>query len=196
MKKVLLLILLTTFSGHFFPQIKLSDPQGTEQRLRQHINYLSSDQLEGRESGSKGESLAVAYVTKQFSELGLRPGCVNGFEQSFTFTKGINFDKSTCSLTLDGKSLELNVDYYPLPYSSSGKVSAQTVFVKYGLIAPKLKYDDYQNLKNLNGKIFIMDVSRPWKKPEDSSAWAPFVDLRLRIDSAISKGAEIGRAHV
>ena len=43
-------------------------------QLRYDVAYLSSDLLEGRETGTKGEALAAAYVASRFDEIGLRPG--------------------------------------------------------------------------------------------------------------------------
>ncbi len=39
--------------------------------LKQDVEYLSSDELEGRETGTKGERLAASYIKKRFQDLGL-----------------------------------------------------------------------------------------------------------------------------
>ena len=40
---------------------------------RKHIEYLASDDLEGREAGEKGQKLAGAYLMQSFSSYGLPP---------------------------------------------------------------------------------------------------------------------------
>jgi hypothetical protein len=41
--------------------------------LQQHVQYLADDALEGRRTGTKGEKLAMEYISRQFKELGLAP---------------------------------------------------------------------------------------------------------------------------
>jgi hypothetical protein len=40
--------------------------------LKKHIEFLASDKLEGRGTGSKGEQKAAKYIAKQFKKIGLR----------------------------------------------------------------------------------------------------------------------------
>jgi Zn-dependent M28 family amino/carboxypeptidase len=46
---------------------------------------LSSDELEGRRTGSKGEELAANYIKKRFKELNVEPIGENGYFQEFSF---------------------------------------------------------------------------------------------------------------
>src|SRR5579859_1907052 len=46
--------------------------------IRSVIETLSSDDFEGREPGSHGETLTVDYITSQFKKLGLAPGNPDG----------------------------------------------------------------------------------------------------------------------
>jgi hypothetical protein len=43
----------------------------TEDRLKKHLAYLASDELEGRETGMKGQFLAAEYIAAQFESFGL-----------------------------------------------------------------------------------------------------------------------------
>ena len=40
--------------------------------LKKHIEYLASDKLEGRGTGTKGEQKAAKYIAKQFKKIGLK----------------------------------------------------------------------------------------------------------------------------
>ena len=42
------------------------------ERLRAHIEYLASDKLEGRRTGTAGANLAAEYIAREFSRYGLR----------------------------------------------------------------------------------------------------------------------------
>lgn len=51
--------------------------------MAEHIEYLASDELEGRAPGSRGGRLARAHVAGAFEELGLEPaGDGGGFEHA------------------------------------------------------------------------------------------------------------------
>ena len=49
------------------------------------VEYLSSDELEGRSTGSKGEELAANYIKKRFKEMNVKPIAKNGYFQEFSF---------------------------------------------------------------------------------------------------------------
>ena len=56
------------------------------QQLQIDIVYLSSDYLEGRETGKRGEKLAAKYIISRFKEIGLVPkGTGNNWLQPFQF---------------------------------------------------------------------------------------------------------------
>src|SRR5258707_4872021 len=42
------------------------------ERLRAHIEYLASDKLEGRRTGTAGANLAAEYIAREFARYGLR----------------------------------------------------------------------------------------------------------------------------
>jgi hypothetical protein len=43
------------------------------ERVRAHVKYLASDELQGRGMGQKGSDLAADYIGKQFESYGLKP---------------------------------------------------------------------------------------------------------------------------
>ncbi len=47
-------------------------------RLRAHVDYLASDELEGRGVGTRGIEAAAEYIAAQFEEMGLQPGAADG----------------------------------------------------------------------------------------------------------------------
>ena len=50
-------------------------------RIRGHVQFLASDELEGRETGSRGYNIAAAYVASQFASMGLKPAGIGGLYQ-------------------------------------------------------------------------------------------------------------------
>ncbi|RYF55460.1 MAG: M28 family peptidase, partial [Cytophagaceae bacterium] len=53
-------------------------------RITRHINYLASDKMKGRGTGSAENQKAAAYVVKHFKKAGLKPLGSAGFYQAFT----------------------------------------------------------------------------------------------------------------
>lgn len=155
--------------------------------LRQHIGYLASDKLEGRNTGSKGERKAYQYIIKQYEQLGIAPMGEKGYLQPFDFTYGKKLTGKN-QLAINGVSLKLNEDYYPVNISGNGNVSGKIVDVGFGIVAPAIGYDSYKNLPNLKGSIYLMECSTP-EGDNPHSKYGPFADLKTRIDNAKSKGA-------
>lgn len=62
-----------------FTQEKLEDAMWSfietinENDLKAHLSFLASDELEGRETGQRGQKLAAKYLATQFQKLGLAP---------------------------------------------------------------------------------------------------------------------------
>ena len=51
--------------------------------LKQHIYYLASDKLSGRNTGSKGEKQSYKYLIGQYKKMGLLPKGEKGYLQRY-----------------------------------------------------------------------------------------------------------------
>ncbi len=70
---LLFLILFQTFSPNAISQkLRKADKEIVEE-LQSDIDYLSNDKLEGRRSGTSGETLASDYIISSFIKAGLKP---------------------------------------------------------------------------------------------------------------------------
>src|SRR6185295_13587315 len=67
-----LILVLALIAGAAAQQPSASQP--SVGRLRQIVEYLASDALEGRRTGTAGAKDAADYIAHEFSLLGLRPG--------------------------------------------------------------------------------------------------------------------------
>ncbi len=61
-----------------------------QNNLKKDVSYLASDELEGRQTGTRGEKAAATYIKNRFKELELLPKGTNGFIQPFTFKPKTN----------------------------------------------------------------------------------------------------------
>src|ERR1035437_1715621 len=156
--------------------------------MKATISYLSSDKLEGRETGTKAEKLAYNYIIEQFKKIGLTPMGTDGYLQEFPFTEGVNYGKGT-RLSVNGKTYNRWEDWYVLPYTPNGieGVSGELVFVNFGISTKN--YDNYADIKqNLKGATFLIEISSP-DGMTPHSKYKDVSDIRTKIDTAVSRGA-------
>ncbi len=168
-----------------------SSPEITADELKTHIKYLASDELEGRGSGTPGNTKAAQYLVEQFRAYGLQPAGENGtYYQTFEFVSAVKEgNDNAMTVEANGKraSLKLDTDFRPLGFSSDGKISAPLFFAGYGISAPEKKYDDYDN-QDVKGKIVVVLRYGPDGNDMHSEFYR-FTALRNKVRVARDKGA-------
>jgi hypothetical protein len=123
-----------------------------------HVAVLSTDEMEGRNTGSEGYRKAAQYVAEQFRKYGARPGNGDSYFQSVDFISrtirepesSLEFTgpRGTATIRL-GKEAEFGMSLEPAP-----AVEASLVFVGYGLMVPEIGHDDFAGL-DLKGKVAV-----------------------------------------
>src|SRR5580658_5057023 len=83
--------------------IAASAPDGA--RWWSYVEFLASDKLEGRNTGSEGHRKAAQYVAAEFERDGLKPAGTQGYIQPVEF-KTLQLDESGSSLTLIHRAKE------------------------------------------------------------------------------------------
>lgn len=91
------------------------------ENLKDHVAYLADDKLEGRQTGSKGEELAMQYIADQYKEIGLEPKGTTGYIQQFEINEGKQVGAASY-FKINGKPLELNKEYFPMAFSANSSV--------------------------------------------------------------------------
>ncbi len=162
--------------------------------LQAHIKYLSSDELEGRLTGTEGERKAHEYIANQWKKAGISPAGSKGYLQPFEFTyRIVSADNRQLIIEnfLDGGPKLLGIDdYYPISGSGNGSVSAECVKVGFGIVAPEMNYNDYAGHVDIEGKVFVIDVSNP----DAGNAHSKFAEFS--IQKRIAKAKEMGAVAV
>ncbi|MBN1685883.1 MAG: M28 family peptidase, partial [Spirochaetales bacterium] len=128
--------------------------------LSSHVQYLASDALQGRYTGTPGIGDAERYIADVFAGLGLSP--LPGEEDFFLEfdLKSTSYDPEETVLLLDGTGYALGEDFRPFPFSADGIVESEVVFAGYGITAPEYRYDDYAGL-DVRGKIVLIMRHEP-----------------------------------
>jgi aminopeptidase YwaD len=163
--------------------------EAVEKRIRRDIGILAGDSLQGREAGTEGEYMARTYIAKQFEEIGLKPMFIPyTYFQDFTYND-VHYYGRNNRMIINGKKLKLYKDYYAISFTGNDSIMGDVVSVGYGLTIPDKGYDDYKDLKDLGGKIFIVYTSLPdqFKKDPNFEKYSGKLD---KVKTAISKGAK------
>ncbi|MEW5849771.1 MAG: M28 family peptidase [Myxococcota bacterium] len=167
--------------------------------LMQHIRALSSDEMDGRLTGTPGEQRATQYVADVFQSLGLQPVGDNGtFFQSFPFTAGLNPGPGNKLVVTgrDGKARELAMhkDWRPLAFSVTGNIPvSDVVFAGYGISAPAAEgmeeYDSYVHLDVKDKWVVVLRYMPESLTPEQRLHVGRYAPLRHKAMLARDKGA-------
>lgn len=125
---------------------------------RTHLEYLASNELEGREAGEKGQKLAAAYLMQNFSSF--RIPALNGtYFQKFGLSVTV---PEKIKIIVNNDTLFHYEDFiHNSDFADTNFSNAPTVFIGYGI-----EDDNYNELKGLDlkGKVVIINDKEPKNK--------------------------------
>jgi Zn-dependent M28 family amino/carboxypeptidase len=130
--------------------------------IRAHVKFLSSDLLEGRGPGTRGDALATNYIASQFESYGLETSLQKVPLLGITTVEA----KTEIAFTKDGKPLGAALKYRDefaggdQTQTESSSLDSEVVFVGHGVVAPEYRWDDYKGL-DTRGKTLVMLVDDP-----------------------------------
>lgn len=160
----------------------------TPKSFLSHIEYLASDELKGRDTGSEGLRMAADYIVKRLKQWGVAAPFDNGsYFQHFLYKGRASVgEKSSLVLERNGwkKRFILGRDFTPMNFSKNGSASGKLVFAGYGITAPEKNYDDYAGI-NAEGKVLIIMRHTPWENRRNRHAhFSTKVEVALRNKAA------------
>jgi hypothetical protein len=166
------------------------------QRVRADVEFLASDSLEGRDTGSRGYLIAADYVASQFRAIGLEPaGEKGGWFQQVPFRRASFETPPRMTLTVGGKTVALeqgkDAGVRPSVTAKTRYLTAGFVFVGYGLKDPRHGFDDYRGL-NLKGKIAVALAGTPKGLPSEIEAHLNASKDRMAAEAGAVGFVEIG----
>ena len=130
-------------------------------QLKSDLEYLASDEMEGREAGTRGEAMAATFIAQRFSDLGLIPlGQEGSYFQEFDFKDRAIVNKEAI-LKVNGEDLEYGKDFYPISYCGSGTFKKDVIDLNYAISAPELGHNDLENTVDLEGQLVMFNISSP-----------------------------------
>ena len=132
-----------------------------QEDMRADLFFLASDAMNGRAAASRDVAIATEFIKARFQRLGLTPGGPGGsYFQNFNLVSAALGDEDN-SLVIDstgagGSSRHaIGDDYYTLNISASGSGGGELVYAGFGIVEPRLGYDDYGG-DSVEGKIVLV----------------------------------------
>lgn len=202
--KYLLIIILFSMSSVVFSQ---NDAETkllkqfhtiTSEEMMTWVEKLCSPEFNGRLTGTPEYLASAEWVAGKFREWGIKPAGDNG-----TYFQWFNLPYTTLNETgslvlnipqLNGSVIKKNYnypeDFYPGMNSGSGEITAEVVFVGYGVTAPELNYDDYKGI-DVKGKIVLMNRDVPYTDPRNPEykKWVGYCYHQYKLENAVKHGA-------
>ncbi len=159
--QITILLILSSYVV-LFCQPALSLKNNSYTYVKSNLEFLASDELEGREATSRGEKLASLFISEELEKYGVLP-----FGDSGTYFQ--NFDMIVSNLSEDSKVTFYNgtdekryLNGAELAYSSRFLPSKnyvdqefEIIFLGYGIFSEEDNYDSYENI-DVEGKVVLV----------------------------------------
>jgi hypothetical protein len=166
--------------------------------LFDYVKELTSEKYSGRLTGTPGYNASAEWVISLFKKWGVVPsGDKGGYFQAYPnpYTLVFKGGELTLNLSVKGgfikKYYKYEDEFIPGGTSGSGEVTAEVVYVGYGITAPELGYDDYKGV-DVKGKILLMDREvpvSPDQNPDIFKKWRPYSFHQYKLENAVIHGA-------
>jgi hypothetical protein len=167
--------------------LALIDREGIEA----HLTFLADDARMGRMTGTPGYDESAAYVADLFAEIGLEPGGDDGwFQQVPMMARRIDVDSAKFVFHQDDveKVQRWKEDFVMGgdPVRAETNITAEVVFVGFGIHAPDMNYSDYEGI-DVEGKIVAAFGGAPDSFPHNERAY--YSSRLTKAEEAVARGA-------
>jgi hypothetical protein len=138
-----------------------SGPRGADQieigRLRADLSFIAADELEGRDTPSRGLDVAARYLAARLQALGLKPGGDDGtYFQRFGTTRRV-VDPAKASVTLADRTFSYGDDFLG---TAPGTAEGPLIYVGHGYVVKKKDVDAYAGA-DVKGRIVVAHAGYP-----------------------------------
>jgi hypothetical protein len=128
----------------------------TSAQLRDYLTFFAADELEGRDTPSRGLDTAARFLATQLGRFGLEPAGDSGYFQRMAMTKR-KVDPEKSVVTLSDRSFVFGDDFIS---TSPGEAEGPLVYVGHGYIVAKKGIDAYKGI-DVAGKILVANGGLP-----------------------------------
>lgn len=139
----------------------------TKESLMEPIEKMSSDEFEGRGTGSPGQEMTVEYLVAQMKEYGIEGGMDDGsYVQDVPLTGQTTTAETSLKITQNERvvhAFNYKTDFMAWPANMSEEISVDGVdliYVGYGIQAPEENWDDFKGT-DVEGKVLVVKNNDP-----------------------------------
>ncbi|MCG3160179.1 MAG: hypothetical protein JMDDDDMK_01215 [Acidobacteria bacterium] len=156
----------------------------TAAELKDYLYFVASDEMEGRDTPSRGLDLTAKFIAMNLSRWGVKPGGTDGtYLQKFALTSRRLLPEQTTA-SVGGQSFKIGEDFIAAPVE--GKASGQIVFAGHGYMVKAKNINPYQGI-DVKDKILLVAAGLP--------KGVTFQDLRGRAGVDFDSPATYANAH-
>jgi Zn-dependent M28 family amino/carboxypeptidase len=154
---VALLAPLPSVSGQKAAKPQAAKPHGNVEavraaRLRDYLTFIASDELEGRNTPSRGLDTAALYLASHLSRWGLRAAGDSGSYFQRIALRRTLIDAPRTKAEVTGQAFSYGQDF--LASLAAGSVSGPLVFVGHGWAIKSKNLNEYKGI-DVRGKIIV-----------------------------------------
>ena len=130
--------------------------------LKRHMQFLASDELEGRDTGEPGLQVAARYLAVQAESLGLQPlDKDKDFLQSY-YIQEKAYDRANSGITITAADSSISVSskpfyMFPAPGGDHTLIEGEVVFAGYGINSEEDNYNDFEHIDIQDKVVLIMN---------------------------------------
>jgi hypothetical protein len=133
----------------------------TESSLSDDLYFLASPEMRGRLVGSPEIAAASEWIADRFEMLGLEPAGDDGsYYQDFDLAWFSLGASNLLGITGVGGARRPGDGWTPINFSASTSAAGPVVFAGFGIVEPRLGYDDYQD-EDVRGKFVLVLEREP-----------------------------------
>ncbi|MDQ3818360.1 MAG: M28 family peptidase [Acidobacteriota bacterium] len=132
---------------------KLAD-QITAAQLKDYLYFIASDEMEGRDTPSRGLDTVAKFIALNLSRWGLKPAGDNGTYFQRIALQRLRLDPSATRMEINGQAFNFGDDLLAAPVAGTAS-SAPLVFVGHGWVVKAKNIDAYQGI-DVKDKIMVI----------------------------------------
>lgn len=131
----------------------------TAQQLREYLTFIASDELEGRDTPSRGLDIAAMFIAEHLASWGIKPGGDGGSYFQKVPLRSSKIVAQETRMSFGGQTYEYGRDFLSsvLPANFA---DSQVVFAGYGWVVKSKNIDPYQGI-DVKDKVVVVVNALP-----------------------------------
>src|SRR5262252_433907 len=159
----------------------------TAAQMKDYLTLIASDEMEGRDTPSRGLDLTAKYLASQLSRWGLKPaGDAGSYFQRIALRR-VKIDAPGAFAEISGQAFNYGEDFLASVFA--GSVSGQLVYASHGWVIKSKNLDPYQGVE-VKDKIVVVNSFTLPKGVTFNELGKQGRDFEVPRDAAQKRGAK------